>query len=154
MFLAISIASNEKVFLTSLTHCNLPCRRSFTKPAIHQTFAVTEREHETSRALGKNSFLSVFSDDDFGSVDSFCNRNGLLEERQVNEVWSWVVIVTSIGALAYADDVDLMGESLHEIDAKALEFVSEAGRVGLKVNEGKTKIVHARSEVNMMDREW
>ena len=49
----------------------------------------------------------------------------------------------SIRALAYADDVDLMGESLHEIDAKAREFVSEAGRVGLKVNEGKTKIVHA-----------
>ena len=49
----------------------------------------------------------------------------------------------SIGALAYADDVDLIGESLHEIDAKAREFVTEAGRVGLKVNEGKTKIVHA-----------
>ena len=49
----------------------------------------------------------------------------------------------SIGSLAYADDVDLMGESLHEIDAKARQFVSEAGRVSLKVNEGKTKVVHA-----------
>ena len=49
----------------------------------------------------------------------------------------------SIGDLAYADDVDLMGESLHEIDAKARELVSEAGRVGVKVNKGKTKIVLA-----------
>ena len=63
--------------------------------------------------------------------------------RRVTSEGGVKLLGNSIGALAYADDVDLIGESLHEIDAKAREFVTEAGRVGLKVNEGKTKIVHA-----------
>ena len=41
--------------------------------------------------------------------------------------------------LAYADDVDIMGRSICEVEAAFSKFAQEARSIGLAVNQSKTK---------------
>lgn len=54
--------------------------------------------------------------------------------------------------LAYADDVDLMGGSLQEIDEKTRQFKAAAGRVGLEINEDKRKVMKETRGAKVIDQ--
>ena len=43
--------------------------------------------------------------------------------------------------LAYADDVDIIGRSIFEVEAAFSKFAEEARSIGLAVNESKTKFL-------------
>ena len=43
--------------------------------------------------------------------------------------------------LAYADDVDIIGRSICEVEASFSKFAEEAQSIGLAVNESKTKLL-------------
>ena len=43
--------------------------------------------------------------------------------------------------LAYADDVDIIGRSICEVEASFSKFAEEARSIGLIVNESKTKLL-------------
>ena len=43
--------------------------------------------------------------------------------------------------LAYADDVDIIGRSICEVEAAFSKFAKEARSTGLAVNESKTKLL-------------
>ena len=43
--------------------------------------------------------------------------------------------------LAYADDVDLMAETFEEVEEKVRGFKAAAEKVGLRINETKTKLM-------------
>jgi hypothetical protein len=59
----------------------------------------------------------------------------------------------SLDRLAYADDVDLMAETKEEVGRKVEEFALTAARLGLVINEEKTKIMRAsRDEPFVGDR--
>jgi sorting nexin-29 len=48
--------------------------------------------------------------------------------------------------LAYADDVDMMAERMEDLNEVAQTFAEAASRLGLKINEGKTKIMRVSRE--------
>ena len=48
--------------------------------------------------------------------------------------------------MAYADDVDLMSEFKEEVGRKVAEFRRAASRVGLNINEDKTKLMKVTRE--------
>ena len=43
--------------------------------------------------------------------------------------------------LAYADDVDIIGRNICEVEADFSKFAEEARSIGLAVNESKTKLL-------------
>ena len=43
--------------------------------------------------------------------------------------------------LAYADDVDIFGRSIREVEAAFAKFAEEARSIGLAVNESKAKLL-------------
>ena len=43
--------------------------------------------------------------------------------------------------LAYADDVDIIGRSICEVEAAFSKFAEEARNIGLAVTESKTKLL-------------
>ena len=49
------------------------------------------------------------------------------------------IFYKSIMPLAYADDVDIIGRSICEVEAAFSKFTEEARSIGLAVNESKTK---------------
>jgi len=53
--------------------------------------------------------------------------------------------------LAYADDIGAVGESIVRVKENFIKIEEEAQRIGLRVNEGKTKYmpVHAMQNVTM-----
>ena len=55
--------------------------------------------------------------------------------------------------MAYADDVDLVAETVEGVDRKAREFVEAARRAGLTVNEQKTKLMRCRRGETDADRQ-
>ena len=61
--------------------------------------------------------------------------------RQVDRSGGLCLEDVSCDRLAYADDVDLMAESLAQLDGKASELRSAAEKIGLTVNECKTKLM-------------
>ena len=48
---------------------------------------------------------------------------------------------TTINCLAYADDVDIMGMSMREIETLTHAFKEGASHVGLEINQDKTKLM-------------
>ena len=46
--------------------------------------------------------------------------------------------------LAYADDVDIIGRSIYEVEAACSSFAEEARSIGLAVNESNTKYQQPR----------
>ena len=51
------------------------------------------------------------------------------------------IFYKSIMPLAYADDVDIIGRSICEVEAAFSKFAEEARSIGLAVNESKTKLL-------------
>ena len=51
------------------------------------------------------------------------------------------IFYKSIMPLAYADDVDIIGRSICEVEAALSKFGEEARSIGLSVNESKTKLL-------------
>ena len=49
------------------------------------------------------------------------------------------IFYKSIMHLAYADDVDIIGRSICEVEAAFSKFAEEARSIGLAVHESKTK---------------
>ena len=52
---------------------------------------------------------------------------------------SGTIFYKSVVRLAYADDVDIIGRSKREVFAFFSRFIKEAQKMGLAVNENKTK---------------
>ena len=60
-----------------------------------------------------------------------------------------------VNCLGYADDIDIMGLNLREVKDLAVDFSEMASRVGLKINQDKTKVIeigrihHLHGNVNI-----
>ena len=65
-------------------------------------------------------------------------RNAGLEETQAGIK----IARRNINNLRYADDTTLMAESEEELKSLLLKVKVESGKVGLKLNIQKTKIMH------------
>ena len=63
-------------------------------------------------------------------------RNPGLEEAQAG-----IKIARNINNLRYADDTTLMAESEEELKSLLIKVKEESGKVGLKLNIQKTKIM-------------
>ena len=63
-------------------------------------------------------------------------RNSAVEEAQAG-----VKIARSINNLRYANDTTLMAESEEELKSLLMKVKEESGKVGLKLNIQKTKII-------------
>ena len=75
---------------------------------------------------------------DFLSCDFF----NILIERNISAAGlrhSGTIFYKSVMLLAYADDVDIIGSIICEVEADFSKFAEEARSVGLAVNESKTK---------------
>ena len=73
----------------------------------------------------------------FSQGDSLsCNFFNILMEKII-----CAAFYKSIMPLAYADDVDIIGRSICEVEAAFSKFVEEARSIGLAVNESRTKYV-------------
>ena len=64
-------------------------------------------------------------------------RNAWLEEAQAGIK----IAGRNINSLRYADDTTLMAESEEELKSLLMKVKEESGKVGLKLNVQKTKIV-------------
>ena len=51
------------------------------------------------------------------------------------------IFYKSIMPLAYADDVDIIGRRICEVEAAFYKFAEEARSIGLALNESKTKLL-------------
>ena len=71
----------------------------------------------------------------------YCNLFNLIMEhivRAAGTSHNGTVFYKSIMPLAYADDVDIIGQSMREVSAAFAKFDKEARMLGLAVNEEKT----------------
>lgn len=59
--------------------------------------------------------------------------------RQIGGNWKGTLLNTSRQILGFADDVDVLGRAVLEIKEAFLQIDSAASKVGLKINETKTK---------------
>ena len=73
----------------------------------------------------------------FNLYAEFIMRNAGLEEAQAGLKIAW----TNINNLRYADDLTLMAESEEELKSLLMKVKEESGKVGLKFNIQKTKIM-------------
>ena len=64
-------------------------------------------------------------------------RNAGLDEAQVDIK----IVGTNINNLRYADDNNLMSESEEELKSLLMEVKEESEKVGLKLNNQKTKVM-------------
>ena len=64
-------------------------------------------------------------------------RNAWLEEAQAGIK----IAGSNINNLRYADDTTLMAESEEELNSLLMKVIEESGKVGLKLNIQKTKIM-------------
>lgn len=69
--------------------------------------------------------------------------NLALEEalQEVRQTEAGITIGTKINVLAFADDVAIMAESKEELKVLVTKLLNHTQKVGLKINEGKTKIM-------------
>ena len=67
-------------------------------------------------------------------------RNAGLQEAQAGIKITW----TNIKNLRYADDTTLMAESKEELKSLLMKVKEESEKVGLKLNNLKTKIMASR----------
>ena len=49
--------------------------------------------------------------------------------------------------LAFADDVDIIGRSIFEVEAAFFKFAEEALSIGLAVNKSKTKLFYQQLRI-------
>ena len=73
----------------------------------------------------------------FNLYAEYIKRNARLDEAQVGIKIAW----RNINNLRYADDATLMAESEEELKSLLMKVKEESGKVGLKVNIQKTKIM-------------
>ena len=64
-------------------------------------------------------------------------RNAGMEEAQAGIKITW----RNINNLSYADDITLMAESKEELKSLLMKVKEESEKVGLKLNNQKTKIM-------------
>ena len=76
-------------------------------------------------------------------------RNAELEETQAGIK----IAGRNINNLRYADDTTLMVENEEELKSLLMKMKEESGKVGLKLNIQKTKII-APSPINFMANRW
>lgn len=124
--------------MTIMSHLGIP------KKLIRLTKATNEGSRCCVRVGGSSS-------------GSFEVRSGLrqgcpLAPTLFNIALEWVMRQTPGGSgmvlsgrvfdrLAYADDVDLMADTFEQVEEKIVNFSAAAGRVGLTINEEKTKLM-------------
>lgn len=63
-----------------------------------------------------------------------------------------ITIGSGINTLAFADDVVIFAESLEEVGQLTKLFMEETGKVGLRVNDTKTKYIHFTRNPNNIDQ--
>ena len=73
----------------------------------------------------------------FNLYAEYITRNAGLEEAQVGIE----IARRNINNLRYADDTNLMAESKEELKSLLMKVKEESGKVGLKLNIQKTKIM-------------
>ena len=71
-------------------------------------------------------------------------RNALLDEAQA------VIKISrrNINNLRYEDDITFMTENEEELKSLLMKVIEEGGKVGLKLNIHKTKIMHLVSSLH------
>ena len=102
--------------------------------------ATVRTEHETTDwfQIGKKVCQgSILSSCLFNLYAEYIMRNTVLEEAQARIKIAW----RNINNLRYADDTTLMAESEEELKNFLMNVKKESGKVGLKLNIQKTKIM-------------
>ena len=56
--------------------------------------------------------------------------------------------------MAYADDVDITGRSICEVEAAFSKFAEEERSIGLAVNESKAKLLLSTAKDTLVSDRW
>ena len=97
-------------------------------------------EQQTGYKSGKEYVKAVYCPYLFNLYAEYTIKNVVLDEAQAE-----VKIATrNINNLRYADDTSLMAESEEELKSLLMKMKEESGKVGLKLNIQKTKIMTFR----------
>ena len=99
-----------------------------------------DMEQQTGYKSGKEYVKAVYCPYLFNLYAEYTIKNVVLDEAQAE-----VKIATrNINNLRYADDTSLMAESEEELKSLLMKMKEESGKVGLKLNIQKTKIMTFR----------
>jgi hypothetical protein len=72
--------------------------------------------------------------------------------RRANLQTTGTIFIKETQLLAYADDIDIVGRSQSAVRNAYLTLEGEAAKVGLKINEQKTKyMIAARNDMTIRD---
>ena len=94
-------------------------------------------EQQTGYKSGKEYVKAVYCPYFFNLYAEYTIKNVVLDEAQAG-----VKIATrNINILRYADDTSLMAESEEELKSLLMKMKEGSGKVGLKLNIQKTKIM-------------
>ena len=96
-----------------------------------------DMEQQTASKLGKDYVKSVYCHPAYVTYAECIIRNAGLEEAQAGIKTAG----RNINNLRYADDTTLMAESEEELKSLLMKVKEESGKVGLKLNIQKTKIM-------------
>ena len=96
-----------------------------------------DMEQQTGSKLGKEYVKAVYSHFLFNLYAEYIMRNAGLEEAHIGIK----IPGRNINNLRYADDITLMAESEEELKSLLMKVKEESGKVGLKLNIQKTKIM-------------
>ena len=101
---------------------------------------------QIGKGVGQGCILSPCL---FNLYEGYILRNAGLEEAQAGIK----IGGRNINNLRYADDTTLMVENEEELKSLLMKMKEESGKVGLKLNIQKTKII-APSPINFMANRW
>jgi len=69
--------------------------------------------------------------------------------REANVTVHFSLGQTTVGLLAYTDDISVIGNNVEEVKSSCRKLIKTAGKVGLQMNDEKTEyIIVNRKEVN------
>ena len=83
-----------------------------------------------------------------------CNLFNLIMEaviRRAGAERSGTIFYKSVQLLAYADDIDIIGKTKRAVSAVFSDIEKESAKVGLMVNQAKTKYMHSTSQPTRRD---
>ena len=103
-------------------------------PCPHRAYILAGKDRQNTNKINKEALLSSCL---FNFYAEYIMRNTGLEEAQAGIK----IAGRSINNLRYADDTTLMAESEEELKSLLMKVKEESGKVGLKLNIQKMKIM-------------